>query len=68
MGEFLAGALRYLPFLIAGIDEGQVLLAVVVKPERPIVGNVFHRWTPLLLCLDAYPTLPGQADSRIIRS
>src|SRR5210317_1778373 len=42
MGEFLRGALRDLPFFVAGVDEGKILLAVIVKSERPVVGDVFH--------------------------
>ena len=38
MIEFDYSALRDLPLLVTGIDEREVLLAVVVKTERAICG------------------------------
>jgi hypothetical protein len=49
MGEFLGSALRYFPFFVTGIDESQVLLAVIVESKWTIVGYVFHRLTPRVI-------------------
>ena len=46
MGQFLGGALGDLPLFVAGIDEGQVFLAIIVESKRAIVSNVFHLFAP----------------------
>ena len=56
MLEFLRGPFRHPPLLVTGIDEGQVLLPIVVESKWAIIGNImFHFFIPLAawpICLN----------------
>ena len=46
MRQLLGRALGNLPLFVAGVDEGQVFLPIIIKSKRPVVGNVRHLFTP----------------------
>ena len=46
MRQLLRGTFGHFPFFVAGVDESQVFLAIVVEPKRPIVGYMCHAAPP----------------------
>jgi hypothetical protein len=63
MCEFLRGAFRHPPLLVTGVNEGQVLLSIVVESKRAIIGDImFHFFIPLA----AWSTYPGTGFNDVI--
>src|SRR5688572_28087332 len=63
VAQLLRRAVRDLLLLVAGVDEGQVLLAIVVEAERRGPGLAGHRGTSLI-----YAAARPAARSRVIRA
>ena len=56
MREFLRGPFCHPPLFVTGVNEGQVLLPIIVESKWAIVGDImFHFFIPLA----AWPTCPG---------
>ena len=53
MNQFLGCTFSNLPFLVTGIHEGQILLTIIIKSKRTIIGLVtFHGLIPRIVGLD----------------